>query len=206
MKLTRRDLLTLPNLLTASRLLLAPLVVWQIAGGHYLPAFWLFALAALTDLLDGNLARLLDQKSVFGAWLDPIADKVMLLSTLIVMVWAGLLPLWLGLLVGLRDVVVLSGAAAYRTLTGGLEVAPTLWGKAATFAEFILVSLVLADVALDWGVESLHYLADLTGALVAMAGLHYVWRWAGKTLAWRRARQAEADRPGQGSGGAGQVG
>jgi cardiolipin synthase len=175
---------TLPNLLTAGRLLLAPLVVWQLAAGRVEAAFWLFALAALTDLLDGNLARLLDQRSVFGAWLDPIADKVMLLSTLLMLVWIGLLPLWLGVVVALRDVVVLSGAAAYRTLTGGLEVAPTWWGKAATCAEFVLVTLVLADVALGLGAEFLAYLIHLTGILVTVSGLHYVWRWSRKTRDW----------------------
>lgn len=180
------DIYTLPNLLTASRLLLAPLVVWQLAEGEMVAAFWLFAAAALTDLLDGNLARLLDQKSVFGAWLDPIADKVMLLSTLVMLVWIGLLPLALGILVAARDVVVLAGAAAYRTLTGGLEVAPTLWGKAATFAEFILVSLVLADMALGWGTDFLRHLVILTGFLVAVSGAHYVWLWASKTRAWIR--------------------
>lgn len=181
-------ILTLPNLLTACRLLLAPLVVWQILAGAYPTALWLFLLAALTDLLDGALARLLDQRSVFGAWLDPIADKVLLLSTLIVLVWTGLLPLWLGILVGLRDAVVVGGAAAYRSLTGGLEVAPTLWGKAATFAEFILVALVLADVALGWGMALLELLVALTGLLVALSGLHYVWLWSAKTRAWRRGR------------------
>lgn len=179
-------LYTLPNLLTASRLLLTPLVVWQLAVGEMTTAFWLFAAAALTDLLDGGLARLLDQKSVFGAWLDPIADKVMLLSTLVMLVWVGLLPLALGILVVLRDAVVLAGAAAYRSLTGGLEVAPTLWGKAATFAEFILVALVLADVALGWGVDFLHHLVVLTSLLVAVSGVHYVWLWSSKTQAWLR--------------------
>lgn len=188
---------TLPNLLTASRLVLAPLVVWQLALGRVDVAFWLFVLAALTDLLDGTLARLLDQRSVFGAWLDPIADKVMLLSTLLMLVWVGLLPLWLGAVVALRDVVVLSGAAAYRRLTGGLEVTPTWWGKAATFAEFVLVALVLADVALALGAEFLHYLVQLTGILVVVSGLHYVWLWSGKTRDWlRKARAGSRPRPG----------
>jgi cardiolipin synthase len=182
--------LTLPNLLTASRLVLVPFVVWRLAAGDVAMAFWLFTAAALTDLLDGSLARLLDQKSVLGAWLDPIADKAMLLSTLLILVWLAALPLWLGVLVALRDVVVLLGAAAYRRLTGGLEVAPTWWGKAATAAEFVLVSLVLADLALGWGLEFLAQLAVATGLLVSISGLHYVWLWTGKTRVWRRSRRS----------------
>ncbi|NTV94198.1 MAG: CDP-alcohol phosphatidyltransferase family protein [Thiobacillus sp.] len=180
--------LTIPNLLTASRLVLVPFVVWGLAEGEIELAFWLFAVAALTDLLDGNLARLLNQRSVLGAWLDPIADKAMLLSTLLMLVWLGILPLWLAIVVAARDVVVLLGAAAYRTLTGGLEVTPTIWGKAATAAEFILVSLALADLALDWGVDFLLHVAGVTGLLVFISGCHYVWVWSAKTRAWRAAR------------------
>ncbi|MFZ5485190.1 MAG: CDP-alcohol phosphatidyltransferase family protein [Pseudomonadota bacterium] len=183
----KAGIVTLPNLLTLGRLLLVPFVVWSLAQADWDWAFWLFAVAALTDLLDGNLARWLDQRSVLGAWLDPIADKAMLLSTLLMLVWLDILPFWLGFVVALRDIVVLLGAAAYRSLTGGLEVAPTLWGKAATAAEFILVSLALADLALGWGAEFLGQLAALTGALVAVSGLHYVWHWSGKARARFRA-------------------
>ncbi|TCJ16281.1 CDP-alcohol phosphatidyltransferase family protein [Parasulfuritortus cantonensis] len=180
--------LTVPNLLTASRLALVPFVVWYLAQDRLDVAFWLFAAAALTDLLDGNLARLLNQRSVLGAWLDPIADKAMLLSTLMMLVWLEILPLWLGALVALRDVIVLLGAAAFRQLTGGLEVAPTWWGKAATAAEFVLVALALADLALGWGLTFLGYLTLLTGTLVSVSGLHYVWVWSAKTRAWRAAQ------------------
>jgi cardiolipin synthase len=183
-----RGNLTIPNLLTSARLVMVPFVVWYLGRGEVETAFWLFAAAALTDLLDGNLARLLNQRTVLGAWLDPIADKAMLLSTLLMLVWLAELPLWLGILVALRDIVVLLGAAAYRTLTGGLEVTPTIWGKAATAAEFVLVALVLADLALAWGVAFLGHLAFLTGLLVAVSGLHYVWLWSAKTRAWRAAR------------------
>lgn len=182
--------LTLPNVLTAGRLVLVPFVVWYLAAGEIETAFWLFVVAAVTDFLDGNLARLLNQRSVLGAWLDPIADKAMLLSTLLMLVWLGVLPFWLGLLVAVRDIVVLLGAAAYRTLTGGLEVTPTWWGKAATAAEFLLVSLALADLALGWGIAFLHLVAGLTGLLVFISGLHYVWLWVGKTRAWMNARKS----------------
>jgi cardiolipin synthase len=183
-----RGNLNLPNLLTATRLVLVPFVLWNLAQGDLDMAFWLFAAAAVSDLLDGNLARWLNQRTVLGAWLDPIADKAMLLSTLLMLVWLEALPLWLGALVALRDVVVLLGAAAYRSLTGGLEVAPTRWGKVATAAEFILVALVLADLALAWGLAFLSQLALLTGTLVTASGLHYVWLWSAKTRAWRAAR------------------
>jgi cardiolipin synthase (CMP-forming) len=178
---------TLPNLLTALRLVLAPFVAWRLAVNDVEGAFWLFAVAAVTDLLDGNLARLLDQRSVLGAWLDPIADKVMLLTTLSMLCLTGLLPLWLLWVVLVRDGIILAGAEGYRRLTGGLDVRPTLSGKVATALEFVLVSFTLADLALKLGLDAgIAPLAQATAAVVAVSGLRYVWLWGGKTRAFLR--------------------
>lgn len=183
--------LTLPNVLTGLRLVLVPVVVWHILTADMGGAFWWFVVAAVTDLLDGNLARWLDQRSVLGAWLDPIADKAMLLSTVLALTWADSLPFWLAAVVVLRDAVVLGGAGAYRWLTGRLEVTPTLSGKAATFAEFTLVSLILADLALGPGlIDWLGPLLVLTAILVVASGLHYVVLWSRKTRDFLRSRQA----------------
>jgi cardiolipin synthase len=173
---------TLPNLLTATRLILTPFVAWRLAVHDVEGAFWLFVVAAVTDLLDGNLARLLNQKSVLGAWLDPIADKVMLLTTLSMLCLTGLLPLWLLWVVLVRDGVILAGAEAYRRLTGGLDVRPTLSGKLAIALEFILVSFTLADLALELGLDdTLEPLVRITASVVALSGLRYVWLWGAKT-------------------------
>lgn len=178
---------TLPNLLTASRLILAPFVAWRLYLGDVEGAFWLFAVAALTDLLDGTLARLLNQRSVLGAWLDPIADKVMLLTTLSMLAVIGLLPLWLLGLVLVRDGVILAGAEAYRRLTGGLDVRPILSGKAAIALEFSLVTFVLADIALELHLDdAIPGFVAVTAAAVAFSGLRYIWLWGGKTRAYLR--------------------
>lgn len=181
-----RDPFTLPNALTGLRLLLVPFIVWQLAEGELLIAFWLFAIAAITDFFDGGLARWLDQRSVVGAWLDPIADKTLYLSTLLMLVWLDVLPVWLGWLVLVRDAIVLLGALAFRAMTGALKVAPTLWGKLTTAVEFLLVAIALADLAFGWGYALLSPLIMLTGLLVAISGLHYMLVWAIKALTWRR--------------------
>lgn len=186
------DVYTLPNLLTASRLILAPFVAWRLMLHDVEGAFWLFVIAAITDLLDGNLARWLNQRSVLGAWLDPIADKVMLLTTLSMLALTGLLPMWLLFLVLVRDSVILVGAEAYRRLTGKLDVRPTLSGKIATFLEFVLVSWVLADIALDLGQQRVFEpLIWLTALAVAGSGLRYVWLWTRKTTAFLREHSQE---------------
>lgn len=184
---------TLPNLLTALRIVLTPFVAWYLWQGDVERAFWIFVVAAITDLLDGTLARLLNQRSVLGAWLDPIADKLMLLTTLVMLCLTDLLPMWLLWTVLIRDAVVLAGAEAYRRLTGGLDVRPTLSGKAATAMEFILVSFTLADLALDLGMDAwIPPMAQFTAVLVAISGLRYVWLWGGKTRAYLKAHSGRA--------------
>jgi len=179
--------LTLPNLLTASRLVLAPFVAWRLALHDVEGAFWLFVVAAITDLLDGWLARLLNQKSDFGALLDPIADKVMLLTTLSFLALTDLLPMWLLWLVLLRDGIILAGALAYRRLTGGLKITPIFTGKLTIALEFVLVSWVLAEdgllLGLAWGIQPLTLLTATVGVL---SGLRYIWIWSSKTAAYLR--------------------
>ena len=182
---------TIPNLLTALRIVLTPFVAWYLWQGDVETAFWVFFAGALTDLLDGNLARLLNQRSVLGAWLDPIADKLMLLTTTAMLALTGLLPIWLLWVVVIRDVVILLGAEAYRRLTGALDVRPTLSGKLATALEFVLVSFTLADLALYWGLDAwITPMAQVTALAVALSGVRYVWLWGGKTRAYLRAHEA----------------
>jgi cardiolipin synthase len=176
---------TLPNLLTALRIILMPFVAWYLWQGDVERAFWLFVAAAVTDLLDGNLARLLNQRSVLGAWLDPIADKLMLLTTVTMLCLTDLLPMWLLWTILIRDAVILTGAEGYRRLTGGLDVRPTISGKVATAMEFLLISFTLADLALGLGLDTwIDPLAQATAAMVALSGLRYVWLWSGKTRAY----------------------
>ncbi len=184
---------TIPNLLTGLRILLTPVVAWYLWQRQVEWAFLAFSVAALTDLLDGSLARLLKQRSVLGAWLDPIADKLMLLTTLGMLCFTGLLPMWLLWTVVLRDGVILAGAEGYRRLTGGLDVRPTLSGKLATAMEFILISFTLADLALHLGLDAwILPLAKLTAVLVALSGLRYVWLWSAKTRAYLKEHSGRA--------------
>ncbi len=178
-------LYTIPNLLTLGRVILVPFVAWRLLEGDLPGAFVYFVIAAVTDFFDGYLARLLNQKSALGAWLDPLADKAMLLTVILLLADQDILPVWLALIVVLRDVTVLVGAAAWLNLTGHLDVAPTLGGKVATFAEFVLISLLLGQHLLNAGViETFPVLILLTAALATFSGTQYVWRWTLKTRAW----------------------
>lgn len=178
--------LNIPNSITLLRLLLVPVVVWLLTIGAFPAAFWVFVAAALSDALDGFLARALNQRTPLGAALDPIADKLMLLSSLAVLVWLGHVPGWLLIVIVLRDTVIVGGALVYRQRFGHLEIAPTWLGKFHTLLEFVVVLLVLADGAqfllLAVWLPVLFALLALTAAGSAS---QYVWVWARK--AWGHA-------------------
>ncbi len=121
---------TVPNLLTASRLILAVPLALAILDERYGSALLVAALAGMTDALDGFLARRLNASTRLGAALDPVADKVMILAVFASLAAVGLLPVWLaGVVIG-RDLVIVTGALAYRLLIGLLDFQPTLLSKA----------------------------------------------------------------------------
>ena len=141
---------TVPNGLTLLRLLLAPVFLVLYVRGDTVRALAAFAAAAATDVLDGLAARVLSQHSRLGAFLDPIADKFLATCALFALWERGRLPLWLPLLVVSRDLAILLGAAALRTIHRRIPVAPTRIGKYATFSLAATVVVSLAWELLAW--------------------------------------------------------
>jgi cardiolipin synthase (CMP-forming) len=134
-----------PNLITVGRLLAVPMAVWLILSDHLALAFWLFLLAAISDGLDGLIARLFRARSSLGAWLDPLADKALLVGSFIAMAAVGLVPLWLAALVLLRDITVILGLGVLLVLLRErLSIQPLWVGKLNTALQLALVALVLA--------------------------------------------------------------
>lgn len=167
-----------PNLLTLLRICLAPFLVAAILEGHYAVSFGLFLAAGLTDALDGTLARWLKQRSMFGAYLDPVADKLLLSTLFLVLLYKGLMPTTVTVLVFGRDVGILLVSALLYAAAGRREFHPSLWGKANTLAQISAVSAVLLQkVTPGWyWVEAFRIVAlDATMALTVISGLHYAW-------------------------------
>ncbi len=180
----------LPNLITLARLCIAPLEVGVLLQGRYGAAAALFLAAAVSDALDGFLARRFRWFTRLGAVLDPVADKVVLLATLMTTTWLGLVPDWVASALIGRDALIIGGAAAYRWLFGEVDIAPSRLGKAHVFLEFALLILVMAQAAgFVGGGHWLHGLFDLVFASAALSGCHYVWTWSHKA---RRAAAASA--------------
>lgn len=174
-------ILNIPNGITLLRLLAAPAVVWLIDTSQWPLACWVFLIAALSDGLDGFLARRLAQTTAFGATLDAITDKVLGVGTLIALTLVHAIPLWVTLGILLRDSIIVVGALSYRGLAGHLEIHPTRLGKMHTFVEFTLLALVLADLAqiVPLGVWQTPLFMTVF-AIAVVSGIQYVWIWAAK--------------------------
>jgi cardiolipin synthase len=166
-----------PNLLTLLRICLAPFLVAAILEGQFLLSFSLFIVAGLTDALDGMLARLLKQRSTFGAYLDPVADKLLLSTLFLVLLYKGLMPTTVTVLVFGRDVGILLVSALLYAAVGRREFNPSIWGKANTLAQISAVAAVLlAQLTQAHWIAAFRTVAlDATIALTIISGLHYAW-------------------------------
>ncbi len=166
-----------PNLLTLMRICLAPFLVAAILEGHFKLSFALFVAAGLTDALDGTLARMLKQRSTFGAYLDPVADKLLLSTLFLVLLHKGLMPVTVTVLVFGRDVGILLVSALLYAAVGRREFRPSIFGKANTLAQISAVAAVLLHqlTAAYWVAISQKVALDATMALTVISGLHYAW-------------------------------
>jgi cardiolipin synthase len=167
-----------PNLLTILRICLAPFLVAAILEGHFALSFVLFLAAGLTDALDGALARILKQRSTFGQYLDPVADKLLLSTLFLVLLYKGLMPVTVTVLVFGRDVGILLVSALLYAAVGRREFHPSIWGKASTVAQIAAVTAVLLrQVTPQWyWVTAFYNVAfDATMTFTVISGLHYAW-------------------------------
>ncbi len=173
---------SVPNLLSLARLGLAPFAVCAILLGRWRPAAALLVAAAVTDVLDGWLARRWGAATRLGAYLDPVADKVLLSATYLALGAAGALPWWLvGLVLG-RDVLILAGAAAAMLLQRRREFPPSRWGKLSTVVQVITAAAVI--LARVWPGAGL---APVVAGLVWLAAAATLW--SGLDYARRSARR-----------------
>jgi len=133
----------IPNLLTLLRILMVPVVVVLLSSQHYAEALLVFVAAGITDGLDGWIAKTFDLQSDFGAMLDPIADKLLLVTTYTTLAVLGDIPFWLLVLVVFRDFIIVGGYWLLVAMEKKLEVQPSLISKLNTFFQILLVVVVL---------------------------------------------------------------
>jgi cardiolipin synthase len=165
----------LPNLICLVRLALIWPILTQLHAGQYRMALGLFIVAAASDGLDGYLAKRFDWISEVGKFLDPLADKLLLVTVFVESAWLGLVPWWLTAAVVARDVMIGLGALIFRLWFGPLHGRPTRFSKINTAAQLLYVMLVMLNAA--FGVpprEVLAAIALVTFLTTVLSGLHYV--------------------------------
>lgn len=178
----------IPNIISVLRMLLVPPVVVLLLNGRYGVALLLFVIAGLSDALDGYLAKHCGWTSRLGAILDPLADKLLLVSSYLTLGWLGHLPIWLVALVAVRDLVIVGGGVAYHFKVSRFEPAPTVLSKLNTLAQILLIVSVLFAQGVwplpAWVPSGLMYVVLIT---TVVSGLSYVWTWGIRALraAWR---------------------
>ena len=168
-----------PNLLTLLRLIFLPFVVIAVLGGHYRWALAIFVIAGITDGLDGLLARLMEQQTTLGLYLDPIADKLLLSTMFLVLFATHKIPLAVTVLVFSRDIIIVI-ICSLLYASGAMRVfKPSLLGKANTVAQILTVLFVLLheiDPANYWMAKTRQLGFNVTVALTVLSGVHYVIR------------------------------
>ena len=155
----------LPHLLSATRLVAAPLIVWLLIEHRFREALAVVLLAAVTDWLDGFAARRLGVSGKFGVVLDPLADKVMLVTIFLALGFIRLIPAWMLVLVIARDLVIVVGAFLLRIYRNIRRFRPLLSGKVSTFFQVVLVLMVLIYAAYPFAI--FYWLAEMALALTA---------------------------------------
>jgi cardiolipin synthase len=182
----RAHFLTLPTLLTLTRIAIAPFLVYAIFSLAWLQASILFVGAGITDMADGFIARLTEQETAFGRYLDPIADKILLLSAYsalwYVMGTHGDVPWSFFICFVVRECFILMGAAYLLWRNKSLEtltLRPTLLGKMTTLAHFFLLGMLYGRWALLWHFNPILYVCFLWGTVLCMigSGAEYFLRW-----------------------------
>jgi cardiolipin synthase len=169
-------IINIPNLITLLRILITPLFVIFMIRGQYRLSLLVFSLAGVSDGLDGLFARWFNQKTVLGAHLDPIADKLLLISAFVVLAVQQTIPSWLAVVVISRDILIFTGIAILRYFHISLTIKPSLISKCTTASQLATAFLVLLALEVAVVGPVLVPLFWLTTLLTTASGLHYVYR------------------------------
>lgn len=170
--------MNLPNFISLGRLLSVPATIWFIVSGHMSAAFWLFAAAGASDAIDGFIAKRFGMNTRLGYYLDPLADKALLVSVYITLGAAGYLDDWLVILVVSRDLLIVCALLLTYALGQRNDFQPLLISKANTLAQILLAAAVLAELGLELSLgDTVSALLYVVGATTVLSGATYLVQW-----------------------------
>jgi cardiolipin synthase len=179
--------LNLPNLITIARILLVPVIVWAIGSGQMLFAFILFLIAGVSDAVDGFLAKRFGMTSEFGSYLDPLADKALIVSIYVALGITDALPGWLVILVVSRDIMIVAAVILSWLVDKPVTVKPLAVSKANTAAQIVLATMVLASRGLGFSLDWLIAVGIAAVAILTLVSVAaYVREWV-RHIGWSEA-------------------
>ncbi len=176
------NILNLPNFLTLCRIVLTPLIVYAILLHQTWLALGMMFVAGVSDMLDGWVAKRFGQQTIVGAYMDPIADKLLLIGSIVALYLIGQVPLFLFLAVVFRDVIIVGGAIMYELVTRRLKMEPTLLSKATTVLQIVYVLVVILNMVYLLPAWLVHLSVWCTFTLTCMSGIHYMIAWTLKAM------------------------
>lgn len=171
--------MNIPNALTAMRIIFVPVMVILLMQGEFFKSLILFALLGISDGLDGFLARILNQQTELGAYLDPIADKALIISCFVTLSIKHIIPGWLSVIVVSRDCIILLGVAVLAMMSVSFQIRPTMISKLTTVSQLLTVFLVLVVHSLSLQGELKVVLLGfyiVTSILTVASGLNYIFK------------------------------
>lgn len=188
----RRWLRQLPNLISSIRILLVVPIALALAHRELITTLWLFGIAAVSDGVDGFLAKRFGWQTELGGILDPVADKLMLATVFVMLTLFGNVPAWLTAIVIARDCIIVLGAVSYRVLLGPIPARPSLVSKINTLCQATFILVIMGEQQFSWP----HALALPLGALVfvtaVVSGIDYVLVYGRQAADQARCRQRSA--------------
>lgn len=166
----------LPNTLTITRIVIIPVFITSVIYKRYDYSLYLFITAALTDVFDGLIARLKNQRTVLGTFLDPLADKFLLVTSFIILSSYGWIPKWLTITVISRDIIIITGWILLYLIAGISKVQPTIFGKLTIWVQSMFIAYVLVDINLLYLPDIPRLLLWTTAGITILSGLHYIYK------------------------------
>ena len=163
--------LNIPNFITVGRVVLVPIVFWLLVSGRVQAAFFTFVVAGISDAVDGFLAKRYGWTTELGAYLDPLADKLLLVSIFVAMGVLGELPSWLVIGVVTRDIMIIAAVMLSWLMDHPVRIRPLAVSKANTAAQLLLASTVLADVGFGLGLNTVRLVLVWVTAVLTIASL-----------------------------------
>jgi cardiolipin synthase len=167
--------ISIPNIITIARILMTPFFVILLLKEQFGTALWVFIIAGVSDALDGLIARVFNQRTVLGAYLDPIADKLLLAAAFISLGILHMVPAWVVVIVITRDILILVGLAIISLTNTRLRISPSFVSKCTTGLQLVTIAMTLLRHEANYLNAALPVFFWLTACFTTLSGLHYIY-------------------------------